>query len=150
MVCGRYAANYPTDFATYVHGAKCGAQFSGNVHAPTVRIYKDQRMADDNIAWQPEGEKVSPYRQEWKDLLDAIRNDKPYNEAKRAASTNYTCLMGRAAVHTGKLVTWDQITASKFEFVPNIAQLTADSPPPVKADAQGRYPVPIPGTWTEF
>jgi predicted dehydrogenase len=149
LVCGRYAANCHNDFATYIHGSKCAAQFSGNVHQPTVRMYKDQRMADDNIAWQPEGEKTSPYRSEWNALLEAIRMDKPHNEVKRGANTNYTCLMGRAAVHTGRIVTWEQITSSKFAFVPKIDELTVDSPPPVKADAQGRYPVPTPGSWTE-
>jgi len=38
-----------SNFATYVHGTKCAAQFSGNIHAGTTRIYKDQRIADDNI-----------------------------------------------------------------------------------------------------
>jgi hypothetical protein len=40
--------------------------------------------------------------------------------------------------------------ASDFEFCPNVAELTADSPAPVQADAQGRYPAPVPGQWTEI
>ncbi len=59
-------------------------------------------------------------------------------------------LMGRAAVHMGKLVTWDEMMASNFQFCPNIDQLTPDSEPPIKADAQGRYPVPVPGHWSEI
>ena len=38
---------------------------------------------------------------------------------------------------------------SNFQFCPNIDTMTEDSPPPVKADANGRYPVPIPGQWVE-
>ena len=58
--------------------------------------------------------------------------------------------MGRAAVHSGKVITWEEAMASEFQFCPNLDQLTADSPAPLKADAQGRYPVPIPGKWVEL
>ena len=40
---GRYIPNCYNEFATFVHGTKCAAQFSGNIHAATVHIYKDQR-----------------------------------------------------------------------------------------------------------
>jgi hypothetical protein len=83
-------------------------------------------------------------------LLEAIRKDLPHNEAKRAALSNLADIMGRAAVHSGKVITWDEAMASNFEFYPNIDRLTDDSAPPVQADAQGRYPVPIPGQWTEI
>ncbi len=83
-------------------------------------------------------------------LLDAIRNDKPHNEAERAAKSNLVGLMGRAAVHSGRVITWEEALASKFEWCPNIDNLTADSPAPVMPDAEGRYPVPVPGAWTEI
>ena len=83
-------------------------------------------------------------------LLDAIRNDRPHNETRRAALSNLGAIMGRAAVHSGKLVTWDEAMASKFQFCPSVASLTADSPAPVQANAEGRYPAPVPGAWTEI
>ena len=150
LVDSRAMPNCYNDFATFVHGTKCAAQFSGNVHAPTVQIYKDQRIAKENIAWQPEKEKLSPYQREWDVLLDAIRKDRPHNEVQRAAFANLASIMGRAAVHTGKIVTWEEVTSSDFKFCPNVDDLTSDSPAPVQADAQGRYPVPVPGTWTEM
>jgi hypothetical protein len=58
--------------------------------------------------------------------------------------------MGRAAVHSGKVITWDEAMRSNFQFCPNVSSLTADSPAPVHADAQGRYPAPIPGVWSEI
>jgi len=82
--------------------------------------------------------------------MKAIRQDKPHNEAKRAALSNLADIMGRAAVHSGKVITWDDTMASNFSFCPNIDELTDDSPPPVQADALGHYPVPVPGKWTEI
>lgn len=161
MVVGRYIPKCYNDFSTYVHGTKCAAQFSGNIHAPTVHTYKDQRATADNIDWRY-GYKEdrnwstrfrgaeSPWQIEWNDLLAAIRNDQPYNETKRSAYSNLAAIMGRAAVHSGKIITWDEAMASDFQFCPNVDALTETSPAPVRADAQGRYAPPIPGAWTEI
>ncbi len=146
----RYLRNCHNEFATYVHGTKCAAQFSGNIHAPTTRRYKDQRIIKDNIVWQAVPDPSSPWDAEWNVLLDSIRNDRPQNEARRAALSNLADIMGRAAVHSGQLITWDQAMASDFQWCPKIEQMDYDTPPPVKADAQGRYPAPTPGAWTEI
>jgi predicted dehydrogenase len=145
----RYVSKCHTEFDTFVHGTKCAAQFSGDIHAGTVHTYKDQRCAPDNIAWEAPKEKYTPWRAEWNTLLDAIRKDKPHNEAKRAAMTNIADMMGRAAVNSGQIVTWDQVMNSNFQWCPYISTMTADSPPPVQPDAKGFYPVPIPGMWKE-
>ncbi len=149
LVTGRYIPKCHTDFSTFVHGTKCAAQFSGNIHAPTVQIYKDQRVANNNIAWRPEREAVGPHQAEWDVLLDAIRKDRPHNEAQRGAYSNLAAIMGRAAVHSGKIITWEDALASDFQFCPNVDALTQDSPAPVKADEKGRYPAPIPGVTVE-
>jgi predicted dehydrogenase len=81
----RYLPNCHNEFDTFVHGTKCAAQFSGAIHAGIVHTYKDQRCAKDNIDWQAPKEKITPWDAEWHVLLDAIRNDRPHNEAKRAA-----------------------------------------------------------------
>jgi predicted dehydrogenase len=150
LVGARYITGCHEEFNTYVHGSKCAGQFSGDDHMPMTHIYKDHRLGRDNIAWKPAREKVSPWQAEWNELLDAIRHDRPYNESRRAAYTNLAALMGRAAVHTGKIVTWEDALASKFQFCPNVSALTEHSPAPVRADTRGRYPAPIPGTWKEI
>lgn len=149
IINGRYIPKCQSDFSTFVHGTKCAAQFSGNIHAPTVQTYRDQRVARENIDWRPEREKSSPYQAEWDALLGAVRNNKPHNEARRAAYSNLAAIMGRAAVHSGRTITWDEALASSFSFCPDVAALTESGPAPVKADAQGRYPVPVPGAWKE-
>ena len=146
----RYIPKCHQEFATYVHGTKCAAQFSGNVHAGTVQTYKDQRIAKDNITWKAEKEPLTPWQAEWNVLLDAIRTDKPHNEARRAALSNLADIMGRAAVHMGKVITRDQAMASTFRFCPGIDTLDENTPPPLQPDAQGRYPLPVPGRWTEI
>jgi predicted dehydrogenase len=149
VVNGRYIPHTQDDFSTYIHGTKCAAQFSGNIHAPTTHLYKDQRTENGNIAWRPPKETVSPYVAEWSALLTAIRNNRPHNELKRSAYSNLAVIMGRAAVHSGKTITWDEALASDFRFCPSV-DFTNESPAPVRADAAGRYPVPVPGAWTEI
>ncbi len=148
--CGfRRMNNTRGDFATYIHGTKCAAQFSGRTHAATVHLFKDQRIEKANIAWTPTKDAYSPWQYEWNVFIDSIRNDRPHNETKRAVYSDLTSLMGRAACHTGREITWDQIMKSKFQFCDYLDDLNYDSPPPVKADEDGRFPVPIPGQWKE-
>lgn len=150
QVTGRYIPGCHTDFATYVHGTRCAGKFSGDVHAPTSWLYKDQRVSPGNIAWRAEKERVNPWQAEWDVLLAAIRKDKPHNEARRAALSNLGAIMGRAAVHMGRVITWDEAMASDFQFCSNVDALTEKSPAPVQADAEGRYPAPVPGRTVEI
>ena len=52
--------------------------------------------------------------------------------------------MGRMAAHTGQRITWDQ-SINAPAFAPKIDQMTLNGPAPVKADKDGKYPVPMPG-----
>ncbi len=146
----RYLRNCFNEFATYVHGSKRAAQFSGHVHAPTVHTYKDRRVAKDNIDWRAGADPYTPWQAEWNALIAAIRHDRPHNEARRAALSNLADIMGRAAIHSGKLVTWDEAYHSDFRWCPGLDQLGDDTAAPVGADATGRYPVPSPGQWVEL
>ena len=139
-----------SDFATYIHGTKCAAQFSGDVHAATVHRFKDQRIHQDNIAWTPQADKYSPWQYEWNDFLANIRHDRPHNECRRAVYSDLTTLMGRAACHTGQIVTWEQMMQSRFQFCDYLDRLDYTSPVPVKPDENGCFPVPVPGSWNEI
>ena len=149
--CGfRRAHKGHREFATFVHCSKKAGQFSGNVHKATVHMFKDQRISDDNIAWSPTPDAESPWDYEWIHFIDSIRNDKPHNEAKRAVYADYASLMGRAAAHANRVVTWDEITSSEFQFCDYLDDLSYNAPPPVEADQDGYFPAPVAGEWKEI
>lgn len=150
LVDNRNISRCDSEFVTYLHGTKCAAQFSGPIHRSIVHAYKGQKLDKNDIAWQAEQETRPLHQYEWEQLLGAIRNDREHNETERAIYANLAAVMGRAAVHSGKTITWDEAVASDFKFVENVDALTYESPAPVQADDQGRYPAPIPGQWQEI
>src|SRR5205085_6072681 len=86
-----------------------------------------------------------PYTNEWNDLVQAIRNNMPYNEVKRGVEASLVTSMGRMAAHTGQEITYEEILNSDHEFAPNVDKLTMDGPAPLPARADGTYPIPMPG-----
>jgi predicted dehydrogenase len=144
-----YGRNMPgchNEFASYAHGSKGTAIISTSSHTPgKVRTFKGQDFAKENMIWAfPQPEK-SPYQLEWDDLVEAIRQDKPYNEAQRGAEASLVTSMGRMAAHTGQIITYEQILNCEHEFAPDVDKLTMDSPAPLRLGPDGKYPVPEPG-----
>ena len=90
----------------------------------------------------------NPYQNEWNDLVDAIRNDKPYNEVKRGVEASLVTSLGRMAAHTGQEITFEEMLNSEHEFAPGVDKLTMDSPAPLQAGPDGKYPIPQPGIVT--
>ncbi len=141
---GRHIADCWGFFGDVIHGSKGSAILGEGQLQP--RIYKDYRQTSDNLLWQYKGPPCAPYQREHDLLFAAIRQDKPYNETPRCAKAAMTGILGRMAAESGKLITWDDAFASNLELAPGLDQLTMDSPAPVTPDAQGRYPVAVPGT----
>jgi len=143
---GRNMAGCHNEFASYVHGTKGGAIVSTSSHTPgKVRTFKGQKFAKEDVRWAFPQPEPNPYQLEWDDLVDAIRQDKPYNEVERGATASLVSSMGRMAAHTGQIITLDQILNSDHEFAPDADKLTMDGPPPLKMGADGKYPIPEPG-----
>ena len=147
---GRNMSGCQNAFASYAHGTKGSAVISTSGHTPgKVRTYKGQLMEGAEPIWRyPQPEK-SPYQLEWDDLVDAIRNNKPYNEVKRGAEASLVASMGRMAAHTGQVIKFEQILNCPHEFAPDVDKLTMDSASPLRADAGGKYPLPQPGIVTD-
>jgi predicted dehydrogenase len=141
---GRAMSGCKNAFSSYAHGTKGSCIISTSSHTPgKVRTFSDQNM--EKIIWRYPQPEQSPYQLEWDDLIEAIRADKPYNEVERGAIASMVTSMGRMAAHTGQVITYDQMLNCPHEFAPDADKFTMDSPPPLKSDAEGKYPVPQPG-----
>jgi predicted dehydrogenase len=137
-------------FASYAHGTNGLAVISmWNAGAKRCRIFKGQAADGSKVAWHYSRPEPNAYQIEWDDLVDAVRQDKPYNEVKRGAEASLVTSMGRMAAHTGQVVAYDQILNLDHEFAPEVDKLTMDSPPPLVAGPDGKYPVPQPGVVTQ-
>jgi predicted dehydrogenase len=145
---GRCMAGCENIYSSYVHGTKgmAIASSSGDCGLPS-RIFKSQNPRRNDMVWESQvpQDESDPYQNEWNALIDAIRNDKPYNEARRGAIASLVTSLGRMAAHTGQEVTYDEILNHDHEFAPDVDKLTLDSEAPLRARPDGSYPVPMPG-----
>jgi predicted dehydrogenase len=132
-------------FSQCQHIANCWSSVSehaagtkGNVDCGGYRITGQN-------PWRMErGNAKDPYQQEHDDLFDAIRNDKPYNEAFRGAYSTMTSIMGRMATYSGSLITWEEALNSEISIMPK--EFAWDAPTPTNPDEHGLYPIPMPGS----
>lgn len=104
---------------------------------------------DGSIAWKyldpeqettdtaPKASKISPYLQEHIDLVNAIRTNKPFNEAKNTAISTLAAIMGRISAYTGQEVTWEQMMTSDLKLGPTEYALGPVDIKPI---------IPVPGT----
>ena len=146
---GRNMTGCTNEFASYAHGTKGSAVVSTSGHTPgKVRTYKGHDQIKENLQWEFPQPEPFPYQTEWDDLVDAIRNDKPYNEVERGVMASAVTSMGRMAAHTGRDTTIDELMNCPHEFAPDADKLTADGPAPIMPDANGMYPIPQPGVLT--
>jgi len=145
---GRCVTGCADIYSSYAHGSKGMAIVSknGDCGMPSS-THKGQTPLRSNAIWTSKvsQEESDPYTNEWNDLMAAIRNDKPYNEVKRGVEASVVTSMGRIAAHTGQEITYEQVLNSEYEYAPGADKFTMDSPPPVVADADEKYPVPTPG-----
>jgi len=136
-------------YTDYAHGTKGSAVLMDSLGRAGTRLYKTHAMVPDNLLWAYPGREPNPYPIVHNVLFDAIRNDKPYNEGHRACDANFASLLARAAINSGRIVTWDEIVNSDLKLV-DVDTLTFDSEPPVKPNEDGSYPYAIPGQTVAF
>ena len=149
---GRCVTGCKDIYSSYAHGSKGMAivASAGDCGLPSS-THRGQNPTHSNTIWTSKvapGEQ-DPYINEWNDLMDAIRNDKPYNEVKRGVQASLVTSMGRMSAHTGQEITYEQMLKSDHELAPGVDKMTMDSPPPLVSGPDGKYPIPQPGIVTD-
>jgi predicted dehydrogenase len=143
---GRAEDGCHDEFASYAHGTKGSAVISTAAHHPgRCRVFKGYNITRADMTWAFPQPEPSPYQLEWDDLLQAIRQNQPYNEAKRGATASLVTSMGRMAAHTGQVITYEDLLKGEHEFAPEVDKLAMNSPAPLQLGPDGKYPVPEPG-----
>jgi hypothetical protein len=93
--------------------------------------------------WQYEGPACNRFDLEHVALFSAIRSGKPVNNSLYMARSSMLAIMATWATYSGQVITWEQAMKSSFTLAPQRHTLEAD--PPTKPDADGNYPMPVPG-----
>ena len=118
----------------WVHGAKGWADVSGG------KIYN----SDGKEIFRSKGTREG-HQQEHHDLFEEIRQGLRPNEAEYGAKSTFTAIFGRLATYTGKELIWDDAINSNISLADVDAMKNMNDQAPVMPDADGAYPVPVPG-----
>ncbi len=125
-------------------------QISGCWNQSAAQIYGLDGWADltrgkieGKNAWQLRGAIPNSYQVEHDLLVEAIRNNRPYNDVEFAATATLAGIMGRMASYSGQQITWEQMLKSQERLAPE--KYAFDATPPVVPGPDGRYPVAMPG-----
>ncbi|MDZ7615351.1 MAG: Gfo/Idh/MocA family oxidoreductase [Patescibacteria group bacterium] len=142
---------------TYADGTK---MFSQCRHIPATWSYVGEGLhgtlgtsnpsgsIEGENAWRFRGDNINSMVQEHKDLIAAIRSGEKFNEGWHGAASSMTAVLGRMATYSGNIVKWDEAVAKGTTEYPS--NLAWDAPAPVALDANGDYPIPIPGVYKAY
>jgi predicted dehydrogenase len=100
---------------------------------------------DGKQLWKFDGPNPNPYQVEHDELHDAIRNDKPLNDAYHGVTASFAAVLGRLATYSGKQQDYAKALALDYRLMPE--NLSWESTPPVMPDKDGAYPLPMPATY---
>jgi hypothetical protein len=138
---------------TYRDGAKlfsqnrhirgCWNSIAHLAYGTEGHAHMDRGIIEGANEWRTREKPPNPYQVEHDVLFDAIRNDKPHNEAEYGAFSTLTAIMGRMATYSGQVIRRDDALKSNLSLLPE--RFAWDADPPVLPDDQGAYPVAMPG-----
>jgi predicted dehydrogenase len=128
--CCHIDGSWP-EVAEYAHGSKGTADIGRS------------RITSPDGRWRSKAPSVDAHHNEHHDLFAALRRGETYNEGDNGAHATLTAIMGRMATYSGKVIKWDDALNSTIDMSPE--KYAFDANPPVMPDADGRYPIAVPG-----
>ncbi|TWT65023.1 Gfo/Idh/MocA family protein [Allorhodopirellula solitaria] len=133
---GRHLAGGWSHVGEFAQGTKGTAVPGGEILGPN--------------AWKFSGKRVNGHQQEQHDIIEALMRGEIYNEGEYGAHSTFTAILGREACYSGKVIKWDELLEKGRDLAPGIDEYTLQSTPPVVKDADGKYPLPVPGKYKPF
>jgi len=129
-----------TEMAEAIHGTDGWCRIQQNDNATIQGAHP----------WSYPGRGINAYQLEQNAFIDAIVNDKPYNEGEMAAMSCMLSVMTRMATYSAQEVTWEKAFQSQVRLGPDTYAWDAD--PPVQPGPDGTYEhaVPVPGRWNNY
>ncbi len=87
---------------------------------------------------------ANPYQVEHDELFAAIAaGECKFSDAENGAYSTMTAILGRMATYSGQVIEWNDALNSNLSLMPK--KFAWDAPPPILPDADGFYPVAVPG-----
>jgi myo-inositol 2-dehydrogenase/D-chiro-inositol 1-dehydrogenase len=117
-------------------------QFQGTKALVRIGEIKDY---DGKVLWKFDGPNPNPYQVEHDELHDAIRNDKPLNDAYHGVTASFASVLGRLATYSGKQQDYAKALALDYRLMPE--NLSWESTPPTMPGKDGNYPLPMPASF---
>lgn len=103
-----------------------------------------------NVLYQYDKTKENnPYQTEHDELFASIaKGEFKFADAENGAKSTMTSILGRMATYSGQVIDWDKATNSGINIMPK--EFSFNAMPPVLPDANGFYPVAVPGMTKYF
>lgn len=93
--------------------------------------------------WRYDGPPSNRFDLEHVALFSAIRSGRPVNNSTYMARSSLLALMSTWCSHTGEEITWERAMNSNKQVNPE--RYALDATPPTVPDADGNYPIAVPG-----
>lgn len=124
--------------------AGCYDEVSDTFLGTKGRCYLLKNRIEGANPWRYEDKtKANMYDAEHEVLFAAIRSGTPVNNGLYMVRSTTVAVLGQMVCYSGRQMTWDEVQASTYKAGPD--KVSWDMPLPVKPDAAGVYPVPVPG-----
>lgn len=118
-------------------------------HVQGSKGYGNEKFQIYNTANEPiwryrdEDDTVGPTQKCQSDFINSIIENRPLNQVDYGAKSTLTTIIGRMAIHSGKIITVEEALKSEKSILPTEFKWDAEMPSMPGPD--GNYAIPIPG-----